>query len=133
MSGAAASGAVAAAAAAEALRRQEEEQMTGYGPGDLEGWEFKILRSTTSRFGRPEVFRQALEEEAQAGWELVEKFDNGRIRLKRRTEWREKDAHLTGDPYRTHFGMSDARLGLLIAGIVLGFLALIATLAALLD
>jgi hypothetical protein len=29
--------------------------------------------------------------------------------------------------------MSDARLGLLIAGIVLGFLALIATLAALLD
>ena len=107
--------------------------MTGYRPEDLEGYEFKILRSTTGRFGKPEGLRTALAEEADAGWELVEKFDNSRIRLKRRIACREKDAHLVWDPYRTWIGMSENRLGFLIAGIVLGAILLAGLIAALVS
>ena len=58
--------------------------MTPYQPQDLnDGWEFKILRSLTGAFGKPEKLREFLDEEAKAGWVLVEKFDNNRIRLKR--------------------------------------------------
>ena len=58
--------------------------MTPYQDQDLSGdWEFKILRSVTGAFGKPEKLKEALDQEAKAGWVLVEKFDNGRIRLKR--------------------------------------------------
>ena len=49
---------MAAAAAAERRRRRnlEEEQMTAYRKDDLEqGWEFKILRSATAQFRKPEI------------------------------------------------------------------------------
>jgi hypothetical protein len=132
MSAGAAAGAAAAAAAAR-LRREEEEEMTAYRPEDLEGYEFKILRSTTGRFRKPEGMRAALAEEAEAGWELVEKFDHARIRLKRRISWREKDAHLPWDPYRTYVGISEKRMGLIILAIVFGILAIMCILAALLH
>src|SRR5437868_8657230 len=82
MSGAAGA---AAAAAAEARRmRQEEEEMTPYTKQDLaENWEFKIIRSATNTFKDPQKMREILDDEARAGWVLVEKFDNQRIRLKR--------------------------------------------------
>lgn len=58
--------------------------MTGYTGTDLsEGWEFKILRSATGAFRKPNLLRQILDEESRAGWVLVEKFDSQRIRLKR--------------------------------------------------
>ena len=48
-------GAAAAAAAARRRREQEEEIMTGYSAQELaEGWEFKIVRSVTSGFKRPD-------------------------------------------------------------------------------
>ena len=76
--------AAAAAAAAQRRREEEEEHMTPYTPRDLaENWEFKILRSATGAFKDPAVMQRYLAEEAQAGWTLVEKFDNSRIRLKR--------------------------------------------------
>jgi len=134
MSGGAAGGVAAAAAAAEARRRrEEEEEMTGYRPEDLEGYEFKILRSTMARFGNPEKLRAALAEEAEAGWELVEKFDHSRIRLKRSVAWREKDAHLPRDPYRTYVGLSENRLALTIVVAVLGVIALAAIIAAIVS
>ncbi len=85
MSAGAAGGAAAAAAAAKRRREQEEEEeLTSYQESDLnDDWEFKIVRSMTSAFKNPDKLRQALAEEAQAGWVLVEKFDNGRLRLKR--------------------------------------------------
>jgi len=84
--------------------------MTMYRKEDLEGWEFKILRSATSSFKNPETLNQAVAEEAAFGWELVEKFDNGRLRFKRPTSARKLPAHAGSDPYRTEFGISEGRL-----------------------
>src|SRR5450755_1844860 len=114
-------GAAAAAAAAEARRRQEEEEMTSYSENDLsEGWEFKILRSNMNAFRKPENLKMYLEEEGRAGWILVEKFDDNRLRLKRPASARRGDAALNFDPYRTQVGLSDTRMVLLILGIVFG-------------
>src|SRR6266481_995535 len=99
-----------AAAAAEQQRRmrEEEEEMTPYMSGDLsQDWEFKILRSATGTLRNPERLRRFLEEEARAGWVLVEKFDNSRLRLKRPAKARELDGKLDVDPSRTYVGMSD--------------------------
>jgi len=63
-------GAVVAAAAAEKRRQMllaEEEDMTEYTQDDLKSdWEFKIVRSDTAAFRKPEVLNELLEQEAQA-------------------------------------------------------------------
>ena len=116
----------AAAAAAARRRREEEETMTSYTQTDLiEGWEFKILRSVTGAFGKPDRLRQVLEEEARAGWVLVEKFDNQRVRLKRPASARAGDAGLGFDPYRTSYGMSEWKFFFMIMGIILSSVALL--------
>ncbi len=84
--------------------------MTAYKREDLEGWEFKILRSATSQFKSPEKLNQAVAEEAAFGWDLIEKFDNSRLRFKRPTSARTLPAPSGSDPYRTEFGMSEGRL-----------------------
>jgi hypothetical protein len=68
-----------------------------------------------------------LAEEAQAGWTLVEKFDNSRIRLKRPAATRQQDSQCTFDPYRTRVGISEVGLGLLIAGSIVGGIAVLLT------
>jgi hypothetical protein len=125
----------AAAAAAEAARRmrEEEEEMTPYSKSDLDAdYEFKIIRSTTGVFKHPEKMRAILEEEARAGWVLVEKFDNSRIRLKRPANARAGDADLDFDPYRTSIGLSEGRLVGIILGVIFGTIALIILLGILL-
>ena len=114
--------AVAATAAASAKLRREEEEMTLYATNDLAAdWEFKILRSATGRFRNPKSWlRRILEEEARAGWKLVEKFDNSRVRLKRPASDCVSDAALGFDPYRSWVGISQARFAALL---VLGLLA----------
>jgi hypothetical protein len=125
MSAAVAAGGAAAAAAAE-LARQEEEEMTPYSSKDLaEDWEFKILRSATNGFRDPAWLNAVLREEARAGWTLVEKFDDGRVRLKRPAAARAKDASLGFDPYRTWAGMSQQRLAGIIVGAIFGGMAVI--------
>jgi hypothetical protein len=100
----------AAAAAAEAKRRrdqEEEEEVTPLNSDPSGAVEYKILRSATGAFRNPAKFRAALEEEAPAGWELVEKLDNARIRLRRSIAWRQKDGELAQDPYRIQVGAVD--------------------------
>jgi hypothetical protein len=111
-----ATAATTAAAAAAQQAMMEEEEMTPYSASDLDGWEFKILRTAGKTFRDPRRFEAALEEESKAGWELVEKFDDYRIRLKRPTEMRRRDSHLEFDPYRTWVGTTPGR----VAGIVIG-------------
>jgi len=109
-----AGGAAAAAAAAEKRRRmmlaeEEEENMTQYTPEDLnKDWEFKIVRSGTGAFRKAEVLNKLLEEEARAGWVMLEKFDDYRIRFKRPRSARVKDTYLPPgvDSYHTHYGAS---------------------------
>jgi len=95
--------------------------MTSYSENDLsEGWEFKILRSKMHAFRKPENLKKYLEEESEAGWVLVEKFDDKRLRLKRPASARRGDATLKFDPYRTQVGLSDTGMILIILGIMFG-------------
>ena len=74
-----------------------------------------------------------IEEEAHAGWVMLEKLDDSRIRFKRPRRARAQDAYPPDgvDPYRTHYG-SPARytmMVLLMVGatllLVLGILAFV--------
>ena|SRR6478609_4368264 len=123
-------GAEGAAAAAAAKRKrdqqnEEEEEVTPFNSDPSGAVEYKIIRSVTSGFRKPEKFRAALEEEARAGWELVEKLDDSRVRLRRPVAWRQKDGELAQDPYRIRVGMSE---GVLALWIVLGALTGVAVL-----
>jgi len=127
MSGAAGASAAAAAAAAARMRAEEEEQMSNYSPAELNDYEFKIIRSATGTFKHAHKLQTILAQEAQCGWEMVEKFDNGRVRLKRRVEWRERDATSAVDAYRTAVGTSEIQLAMwIIVGITFGVGLLIA-------
>lgn len=117
-------------AAQEALkkRKAEEEEMTPYTSSDLkEDWEFKIMRSATGEFKKPEVVEMLKATEAQAGWKMVEKFDDNRIRFKRSGDAFKKDATLPPgiDPYRTQYGMSEGGLAFRIILVCFGVLGLI--------
>jgi hypothetical protein len=117
---AAPSGTTAAAAAEHQRKMQrDEELMTKYSVDEIEGWEFKIVRASTRKFKDPEFFRKVCEEEARAGWEMLEKFDDNRIRFRRKIEHPDGDLHRDIDPYRTLVGISADQLGLLIAASVL--------------
>lgn len=120
---------IAIHAAAEKKRRlhleklEKEEEMTQYTSEDLnENWEFKIVRSATNAFRNPDLFAALLEEEAIAGWEMVEKLDDGRVRFKRHRDARNRDHRLPPglNPYRTQFGRtSNAPMVAVIAGLLL--------------
>jgi hypothetical protein len=115
---------VAIRAAQEEQRRieKEEEEMTQYTREDLEkDWEFKIVRSYSPVFRRPEVFQALLQEESVAGWDLVEKLDDRRVRFKRRLDQRRRDATLPlgFDPYRTQYGSGNTRIVYVLVGVVL--------------
>lgn len=119
------SAAAAAAAAARRKREQEEEEMTMMNTDPSGNIEYKIIRSVTGAFKDPTKFRAALDFEARAGWELVEKLDNSRARLRRLTDCRKRDADLRQDPYRTQVGMSETALTLwIVAASLLGVVLL---------
>ena len=116
-----AGGAAAAAAAVQRQREQEEEEVTLMNTDPSGAIEYKIVRSATNAFRDPAFFQQTLQEEARAGWELVEKLDNGRVRLRRSIDWRSKDDQLIGqDPYRIHVGIKDWQLAVSILAAVFG-------------
>jgi hypothetical protein len=130
--------ATTAAAAAEQARQlllQEEEELTHYSDRDLaEDWEFKIVRSGTGAFRKPEEFDKLLEEEGRFGWVLLEKLDNGRVRFKRRAGSRRSGATTSpgDDPYRTVYGVSPNRQAAMAVFVGLGFTVIVIALALLL-
>lgn len=111
---------IAVQAAIEKKRqRREEEEMTGYTRDELsDDYEFKIVRSNTSAFKKYEMVERIKAEEAAAGWMMVEKFDDNRLRFKRPFSAQQKDASLLPgiDPYRTTIGLSEAGLAFTIIG-----------------
>jgi hypothetical protein len=123
---------VGAAAAAQKRRRarlaaaaeEEEEMMAEYAQDELaDDWEFKIVRSESRAFRRPEVLQALVEEEAQAGWVLLEKLDDGRVRFKRPRRAQTRDIYLPEgvDPYRTQYdtGSSQAALVVVMLGLLM--------------
>lgn len=120
-------GSNAASAAAAQKLRDEEEIMTAYKKDDLEGWEFKIMRSYTGKFKDNKFVQQTCQEEARAGWEMLEKFDDYRIRFKRKTDNRPNDKFLKIDPYRTSVGLGMNHIMVVAVGLAaLGVLVAIA-------
>lgn len=80
---------------------------TSYTHADLQGeWEFKILQSRSFAFRKSEVLQKVREEEAQAGWILLEKIDDRHLRFKRPLSARSNDHTLPFDAYRTQYGTS---------------------------
>lgn len=119
---------------------EEEELLTPYNSKDSEtpaapvndlsktltdkrpsGWEFKIVRASRAIFHNPTVFQHLCDEEAQAGWILLEKLDDQRVRFKRPIAFRDmiKADSLLFDPYRTQYGSSASLVGGLLSIIVL--------------
>lgn len=74
----------------------------------LVGWEFKIVRANRNLFRDPAVLQRLCEEETEAGWIMLEKLDDRRVRFKRPMALREivKPEFLTCDPYRCYYGSS---------------------------
>jgi hypothetical protein len=100
----------------------EEERMATYTSEELEqDWEFKIVRANSAAFRKPEALQTLLQEEAIAGWTMVEKFDDSRIRFKRPRSAREQDAYLPEgvDAYRTQYGAPAFLYGVLVIAILL--------------
>ena len=117
----------AAAAAAKLRRDREEELMTQYSPNDIgDDWEFKIVRSNTATFRNPAALQKLIDEEARAGWVMLEKFDDSRVRFKRRRGARAAADLPPGyDPYRSHYGMSSSTFAALVVAGVFIFMAVI--------
>jgi hypothetical protein len=72
-------------------------------------WEYKIVRAHYDLFRNPTNFIQLCEEEAQAGWILLEKLDDRRVRFKRSVAMRAQVdvTQLSFDPYRCCYGPSN--------------------------
>jgi hypothetical protein len=68
--------------------------------------EYKILLSQTPLFASTAKMHEALEQESKAGWSLLEKEDNYRIKLKRDISNRENDKNLDFDAYQSTIGVS---------------------------
>ncbi len=122
-------GAIAAAHAAQERKRQEEEEekMTPYNNDELDSnWEFKIVRSDSNAFRKPEVLQDLIAEESISEWEMLEKLDDNRVRFKRSTSAKNDDFNLPPgiDPYRSRYGrkFTAARLGVAIGILMLALM-----------
>jgi len=67
--------------------------------------EYKTLQSQTPLFSDTAKLHEILAEEAKAGWQLLEKEDNYRIKLQRDISNRENDKNLDIDAYRSTVGV----------------------------
>jgi hypothetical protein len=111
------------------LRQEEEEEVTPISADPAAGFEYKIMRSTFGSFKDPPKLRAMLEEEARAGWEMFEKLDDCRIRLRRSVACRQRDAELGQDAYRTRFGAGEGKVVLWVVVAIVAFSAVIGTAA----
>ena len=95
------------------LNRNQPLIPTTYTSNELQHeWEFKILASRAGAFCNPVVLQKVREEEAQAGWVLLEKIDDSHLRFKRPASARVNDRNLAFDAYRTIYKESWLREGL---------------------
>jgi hypothetical protein len=91
--------------------------------------EYKIVQSTTPLFTSAAKIEQVMAEESQAGWRLVEKFDNYKLRLQREISHRANDKNLNFDPYRSQVGVNNALIygitTVVTLGVVYGIFVLV--------
>jgi hypothetical protein len=87
--------------------------------------EYKVVQSTTPLFAKLQNIDAIMAEESKAGWQLVEKFDNYKLRLQRDISHRANDKALPFDAYRTQVGVSNVITYGLAAAVTLGAVYLI--------
>ena len=90
----------------------EEENLTRYesntSSDQPKGWEFKILRTSSGGFRGRKILNKVCAEESQAGWILLEKLDDHRLRFRRPITARDRDNQCKIDPYRTRYGIAES-------------------------
>ncbi|MDO9317480.1 MAG: hypothetical protein Q7V56_04690 [Gammaproteobacteria bacterium] len=82
--------------------------------------EYKIVQSTTPLFAKVQNIEEVMSEESKAGWRLVEKLDNYKMRLQRDISHRASDKGLSFDPYRTQVGVNNALIYSVTTVVTLG-------------
>lgn len=70
--------------------------------------EYKVVQASTPYFAKSENIASVMADEEKAGWRLLEKCDNYKLRLQRDISHRANDKSLSIDPYRTQVGISNA-------------------------
>jgi hypothetical protein len=128
-----ATGAGAQAARERQMQLEQEEETLAYTSDDISGdWEFKIVRSSMAAFRRADVFDKLIEEESRAGWIMLEKLDDSRVRFKRPRSARIKDTYLPPDvdPYRTQYGSDTQRTAVVLTMVGVSVLLAFVMLAA---
>jgi hypothetical protein len=103
-------------------RRDEEEIMTPYSAGEVEGWQFKIVRGN---YKTAQQIEATVQEQAEFGWFLVEVFDQTRIRFKRPVKEAENDSAREGNPYATISRASAPGCGAALLVLAAGMLGLL--------
>ncbi|MBL4582365.1 MAG: hypothetical protein JKY29_11140 [Gammaproteobacteria bacterium] len=68
--------------------------------------EYKTVQAQTPLFADSKKMQEILAVEAKAGWDLLEKEDNYRVKLQRSIDNRSNDENLSFDAYRTTVGVS---------------------------
>ncbi|AFY72310.1 hypothetical protein Syn7502_00140 [Synechococcus sp. PCC 7502] len=81
---------------------KQEEDLHDYQEHDR-GWEFKILRTGNDGFRNRKLLKLVCEQELRAGWILLEKLDDTRLRFRRLIKYRATDHEAKIDPYRTYY------------------------------
>lgn len=80
-------------------------QLHGYqeNSGD---WEYKIVRAQRDLFRNPKIFEKLCKEEAIAGWVMIEKLDDRRVRFRRPHNYQFSPSETISaiDPYRCFYG-----------------------------
>lgn len=69
--------------------------------------EYKVIQATTPYFAKSPNIAAVMSEEEKAGWRLLEKCDNYKLRLQRDISHRANDKNLSIDPYRSQVGISN--------------------------
>ena len=87
--------------------------------------EYKTIQSQTPLFADTGKMHEVLALEAKAGWQLLSKEDNYKIKLQRDISHRENDKNLDIDAYRTAVGVSSVVTYVGTAALTLGIVSII--------
>ena len=91
--------------------------------------EYKVIQAQTPLFSDTQKMHEVLDQEAKAGWRLLEKEDNYKIRLQRDVSNRENDKNLDIDAYRSTVGVSSVVTYGATAAVTIAIVSLILYLA----
>ncbi|MBE9041251.1 hypothetical protein IQ235_10715 [Oscillatoriales cyanobacterium LEGE 11467] len=108
------------------LQSSPHPQPEGLVDPRLVGWEYKIVRTSRELFRDPTILQKLRDEEAEAGWILLEKLDDCRVRFKRPIAMAQilESEYLKIDPYRSYYGSKSNPLSWLGAIVAIAALAL---------